>query len=152
MGTLAEFEKITDAEEFFEFFDINYDERLVQVKRFHIMKKFGELVEKAKGHDMGSDAKLLEYYKFALLSVYKNFENGYSPSAAAVWSFHSQAWAARSSLKWRCRASGVPCSSTGIGVEPVVSTPMPTMLSGRKPRVRPAACTTAETEARNPSM
>lgn len=86
MGTLAEFEKITDAEEFFEFFDINYDERLVQVKRFHIMKKFGELVEKAKGHDMGSDAKLLEYYKFALLSVYKNFENGYSPSAADVWS------------------------------------------------------------------
>ena len=86
MGTLAEFEKITDADEFFEFFDINYDERLVQVKRFHIMKKFGEMVDKAKGHDMGSDAKLLEYYKFALITVYKNFENGYSPSAADVWS------------------------------------------------------------------
>ncbi len=86
MGTLAEFEKITDAEEFFEFFDLEYDERLVQVKRFHIMKKFGEMVEKAKGHDMGSDAKLLEYYKFALITVYKNFENGYSPSAADVWS------------------------------------------------------------------
>ncbi len=86
MGTLSEFEKITDAEEFLEFFDINYDERLVQVKRFHILKKFGEMVDKARGHDMGSDAKRLEYYKFALLSVYKNFENGYSPSAADVWS------------------------------------------------------------------
>lgn len=86
MGTLAEFQNISDTEEFFEFFNIDYDERLVHVKRFHMMKKFGEMVEKAKGHDMGSDEKLLEYYKFALITVYKNFENGYSPSAADVWS------------------------------------------------------------------
>lgn len=85
MGTLSEFQQITDTEDFFDFFDLAYDERLVQVKRFHMMKKFGEMVEKAKGHDMGSDEKLLEYYKFALISVYKNFENGYSPSAADVW-------------------------------------------------------------------
>lgn len=85
MGTLAEFQKISDTEDFFDFFDLEYDERLVHVKRFHMMKKFGELVDKAKGHDMGSDDKLLEYYRFALLTVYKNFENGYSPSAADVW-------------------------------------------------------------------
>jgi len=85
MGTLAEFKTITDTEDFFEFFDLEYDERLVNSKRFHIMKKFGELVEKATGHDMGSETKLLEYYRFALLTVYKNFENGYSPSAADVW-------------------------------------------------------------------
>ena len=85
MGTLAEFQKITDTEDFFEFFDLQYDERLVNAKRFHIMKKFGELVDKSKGHDMGGDTKLLEFYKFALITVYKNFENGYSPSAADVW-------------------------------------------------------------------
>ena len=85
MGTLGEFQKITDTEDFFDFFDLEFDERLVNAKRFHIMKKFGEMVEKAKGHDMGSDEKLLEYYKFALISVYKNFENGYNPSAADVW-------------------------------------------------------------------
>ncbi|MDD2370118.1 MAG: nitrogenase-stabilizing/protective protein NifW [Sulfuricurvum sp.] len=85
MGTLAEFQKITDTEDFFDFFDLEYDERLVNAKRFHIMKKFGELVDKSKDHDMGSDEKLLEFYKFALITVYKNFENGYSPSAADVW-------------------------------------------------------------------
>jgi len=85
MGTLDEFQKITDTEEFFEFFDLAYDERLVNSKRFHIMKKFGEMANKAKEHEMGSDEKLLAYYKFALISVYKNFENGYSPSAADVW-------------------------------------------------------------------
>ena len=86
MSRLSEFQTLTDTEEFFDFFDLDYDERLVYVKRFHIMKKFGEMVEKAEGHDMGSEEKLLEYYKFALITVYKNFENGYAPSAADVWS------------------------------------------------------------------
>ncbi len=48
MGTLTEFQKISDTEDFFEFFDLQYDERLINAKRFHIMKKFGELVEKSK--------------------------------------------------------------------------------------------------------
>jgi len=85
MSKLEEFNQISDADEYLDFFDIEYDERLVYVKRFHIMKKFGEMIDKAKNHDMGGDEKLLEYYKFALISVYKNFENGYSPSAAEIW-------------------------------------------------------------------
>jgi len=86
MSRLEEFRTLTDTEEYFDFFDLDYDERLVYVKRFHILKKYGEMVERANEHDLGSDEKLLEYYKFALITVYKNFENGYSPSAADVWS------------------------------------------------------------------
>lgn len=86
MSRLEEFRTLTDTEEFFDFFDLDYDERLVYVKRFHILKKYGEMVEKAEAYDLGSDEKLLEYYKFALITVYKNFENGYAPSAADVWS------------------------------------------------------------------
>ena len=85
MSALHDFQQLTDTEEYFDFFNLDYDERLVYVKRFHIMKKFGEMIDKAQGHDLGSDEKLLEYYKFALISVYKNFENGYAPSAADVW-------------------------------------------------------------------
>lgn len=85
MSALQEFEELTDTEEYFDFFDLDYDDRLVYVKRFHIMKKYGEMIKKAEGNDLGSDEKLLEYYKFALISVYKNFENGYSPSAAEIW-------------------------------------------------------------------
>ena len=85
MGALQEFQALTDTEDYFDFFDLDYDERLVYVKRFHIMKKYGEMIEKAKGHDLGSEEKLLDYYKFALITVYKNFENGYAPSAAEVW-------------------------------------------------------------------
>jgi nitrogenase-stabilizing/protective protein len=88
MSRLAEFETLTDTEEYFDYFDIEFDERLVFVKRFHILKKYGEMIEKAKEHDLGSEEKLLEYYKFALITVYKNFENGYAPSAADVWSMY----------------------------------------------------------------
>jgi nitrogenase-stabilizing/protective protein len=85
MSTLAEFEKLTDTEDFFDFFDLEYDERLVYVKRFHIMKKYGEMLEKAEEATFESEQKKLDYYKFALITVYKNFENGYAPSAADVW-------------------------------------------------------------------
>ncbi len=88
MSRLAEFKSLTDTEEYFEFFDLEYDERLVYVKRFHILKKYGEMIEKAEGNDFGSEEKLLDYYKFALITVYKNFENGYAPSAADVWSMY----------------------------------------------------------------
>jgi len=85
MGALQDFELLTDTEEYFDFFDLEYDDRLVYVKRFHIMKKYGEMIQKAKENDLGSEEKTLEFYKFALISVYKNFENGYSPSAADIW-------------------------------------------------------------------
>jgi len=85
MGTVEEFETLTDTEEYFDFFDLEYDERLVYVKRFHIMKKFGEMIDTAKDKGL-ENQELLDFYQFALISVYKNFENGYAPSAADVWS------------------------------------------------------------------
>lgn len=85
MSALTEFKGLTDTEEYFDFFDLEYDDRLVYVKRFHILKQYGEMISKAEGEDLGSEEKLLDYYKFALISVYKNFENGYAPSAAVIW-------------------------------------------------------------------
>lgn len=85
MNKLEEFETLTDTEEYFDFFDLDYDERLLYVKRFHILKKYGEMIAKAKSENFSSDEKKLDFYKFALITVYKNFENGYSPSAAEIW-------------------------------------------------------------------
>jgi len=84
MSKYEEFKALSDTEDYFDFFDLQYNERLVYVKRFHIMKKYGEMI--AKGEEkIEEEDKLLDFYKFALISVYKNFENGYSPSAADVW-------------------------------------------------------------------
>jgi len=87
MGTIEEFKSITDAEDYFDFFDLDYDDRLVYVKRFHIMKKFGEMITTAEDKGL-ENQELLDFYQFALISVYKNFENGYAPSAADVWAMY----------------------------------------------------------------
>jgi len=84
MSRYTEFKSLTDAEEYFDFFGLEYNERLVYVKRFHILKKYGEMIEKG-AEKIEDEEKLLAFYEFALLSVYKNFENGYSPSAADIW-------------------------------------------------------------------
>ncbi|MFT5661128.1 MAG: nitrogenase-stabilizing/protective protein [Sulfurimonas sp.] len=88
MSKYKEFQALTDAEDYFDFFELEYDERTVYVKRFHILKKYGEMIEKGKENVMTDESKLLDFYKFALISVYKNFENGYTPSAADVWSMY----------------------------------------------------------------
>ena len=49
-------------------------------------------------------------------------------------------------------ASGVPWRSTGSGVEPVVSTPMPTTFSAEKSRSVLAAETASLTDLKKPSM
>lgn len=85
MSRLKEFTAITDAEEYFEFFGLEYDESVVNVKRFHIMRKFGELIAKANEQNIDDEERVLEFYRFALIKVYKDFESGYNPSAAEIW-------------------------------------------------------------------
>jgi len=87
MDSLKNFKTLTDAVDYFEFFDLNYDESLVSVKRFHIMKLFGKEIKKIDEKYSDKDEReLLNFYKFALVKVYKSFESGYEPSAAEVWS------------------------------------------------------------------
>jgi hypothetical protein len=49
-------------------------------------------------------------------------------------------------------ASGRLCASTGIGVEPVVSTPMPMTSPRANPAVRSASASAAGTATDNASM
>ena len=49
MSRVEEFQSLTDAEDYFDFFNLDYDERLVYVKRFHIMKKYLNTVILKKG-------------------------------------------------------------------------------------------------------
>lgn len=83
--SLDEFNELTDAEEYFEFFDIEYDAGLVNVKRFHILKEYGTLIKNGFEHFKNDENNLLGFLKFSLLRVYGEFKNGYAPSAAQVW-------------------------------------------------------------------
>lgn len=82
MNSVQDFEKIKSAEEFFEFFDIEYDEDILKTKRYLILKLFSDLAANASMFD---EEKRLEFYRFSLLKIYGDFVNGFIPTAAEVW-------------------------------------------------------------------
>lgn len=83
--TIEAFYKLTHTEEYFEFFDLEYDKQLINVKRFHILKEYGNLIKMAFEQFKGDETRLLDFLKFSLLRVYGDYKNGYAPSAADVW-------------------------------------------------------------------
>jgi len=84
--SLDEFYELTDAEDYFDFFEMEYDQSLVNVKRFHILKEYGSLIKTGFENLKEQEDRLLDFLKFSLLKVYGDFKNGYAPSAADVWS------------------------------------------------------------------
>ena len=83
--SLDEFYELTYAEDYFDFFDLDYDSKLVNVKRFHILKEYGTLIKTGIANLLGEEERLLDFLKYSLLKVYGEFANGYAPSAADVW-------------------------------------------------------------------
>ena len=83
--SLDEFYELTDAEDYFDFFDLAYDKSLVNVKRFHILKEYGTLIQTGMQNLTHEEERLLDFLKYSLLKVYGEFANGYAPSAAEVW-------------------------------------------------------------------
>jgi nitrogenase-stabilizing/protective protein len=83
--SLDEFYELTDAEDYFDFFEMDYDQSLVNVKRFHILKEYGSLIKTGFENLKDQEDRLLDFLKFSLLKVYGDFQNGYAPSAAQVW-------------------------------------------------------------------
>src|SRR4051812_10521611 len=66
-------------------------------------------------------------------------------SRQLVWSFHSQHWASRFLAHFFEEARGTLLASTGIGLEPVVSTPRPMIFRASNPRVFFAAASAPRT-------
>ncbi len=85
MQTLESFYTLKDAEDYFEFFGVEYDKHIVEVKRFHIMKEYGTLIKKGFANFTNDEKQLMDFLKFALIKVYMDFKNGHAPSAAEVW-------------------------------------------------------------------
>ena len=73
-GTLSHFNQITDAEKYFEFFQLPYNPQIVNVNRLHILKKFSQYKHEidTKSPDL-SDAEKLSQYCDALQEAYELF-------------------------------------------------------------------------------
>lgn len=71
-GTLAEFKRLVNAEDYFTFFDLPFDPTIVNVNRLHILQKFSQLVKELDPTDW-SEAETLDRYRSALQSAYDLF-------------------------------------------------------------------------------
>lgn len=75
-GTLAEFNQLTDAEQYFIFFDLPYDAKTVNVNRLHILKHFSNLMKQIDRSFPGlSDDDRLNLYRNALIQSYNLFQS-----------------------------------------------------------------------------
>ncbi|MFQ4141516.1 nitrogenase-stabilizing/protective protein NifW [Chlorogloeopsis sp. ULAP02] len=68
------FQKLTEAEEYFEFFQLPYDQKVVNVNRLHILKKFSQYIQEIDENytDLSSKDKLSKYCE-ALQQAYQVF-------------------------------------------------------------------------------
>jgi nitrogenase-stabilizing/protective protein len=68
------FQKLTEAEEYFEFFQLPYDQKVVNVNRLHILKKFSQYIQEIDENytDLSLEDKLSKYCE-ALQKAYQVF-------------------------------------------------------------------------------
>jgi nitrogenase-stabilizing/protective protein len=74
VGTLNQFQQLTDAEQYFQFFDLAYDPQVVNINRLHILKKFSQSLQEINAQlAAASDEEKLSSYKAALEASYTAF-------------------------------------------------------------------------------
>jgi nitrogenase-stabilizing/protective protein len=72
--TLTAFKALTDAEDYLQFFDIEYDRDFVNINRLHILKQFALLINEVdKAFPDVTEAEKLEKYSLALEEAYQVF-------------------------------------------------------------------------------
>ncbi|MCE2719721.1 nitrogenase-stabilizing/protective protein NifW [Dolichospermum circinale] len=71
---IDEFKNLVDAEEFFIFFNLPYDQKFVNVNRLHILKKFSQFMSQIDdSYPQLNDQERLEKYCVALQQAYQVF-------------------------------------------------------------------------------
>lgn len=72
--TLAQFKTLTDAEDYLQFFKIEYDRDFVNINRLHILKQFSLLINEVDAAFSNvSETEKLEKYQLALEEAYQVF-------------------------------------------------------------------------------
>lgn len=86
--TLAQFNQLKDAEEYFHFFGIEYDPHIVNVNRLHILRKFSKFIQDVDSSQ--PDPEVLAAYAESLQSAYSVFLTSTSVEQKLFKVFHDQ--------------------------------------------------------------
>ncbi len=70
---IARLKQLSSAEEFLEFFGIRFDEKIVQVNRLHILKRFYQYLHRESGLAGLDEVALFTRYRELLAQAYRDF-------------------------------------------------------------------------------
>ncbi|MCE4556758.1 nitrogenase stabilizing/protective protein NifW [Pelomonas cellulosilytica] len=74
MDLMQQLKALSSANEFLEFFGIDYDERVVHVNRLHILKRFYQYLHRAEGlAAIDDEIELFRRYREMLRQAYLDF-------------------------------------------------------------------------------
>lgn len=65
--------ELSSAEEFLDFFDIDYDEKVVQVNRLHILQRFHDYLDQGMASIPPGGEARFHAYRILLLRAYQDF-------------------------------------------------------------------------------
>lgn len=71
----VDLDELCSAEEFLDYFGVDYDLRVVQVNRLHILQRFHDYLEAATDELPREESALREHYAKWLDQAYKDFVN-----------------------------------------------------------------------------
>ncbi|MEO1428779.1 MAG: nitrogenase-stabilizing/protective protein NifW [Cyanobacteria bacterium J06632_19] len=72
--SLKQFQTLVNAEDYFKFFDLQYEQKVVNVNRLHILQKFAEFIHEIdKNNSELTEEERLGKYGEALESAYQVF-------------------------------------------------------------------------------
>jgi nitrogenase-stabilizing/protective protein len=72
-GLIQKLKALSSANEFLDFFGIDYDERVVHVNRLHILKRFYQYLHRAEGLAALNEIEMFRRYRELLLQAYTDF-------------------------------------------------------------------------------
>lgn len=85
MNTLVQrLTKLSDAEEFLEFFGLSYEQSVVNVNRLHILKRFYQYMRIDKGLDTLDELEMFKHLRSLLAKAYGDFVRS-SPAQEKVF-------------------------------------------------------------------
>ncbi|CAN1211273.1 Nitrogenase-stabilizing/protective protein NifW 2 [Tumidithrix helvetica PCC 7403] len=91
VATLSQFQKLTDAEQYFDFFELPYDPQVVNINRLHILKKFSQSLQEINAeYPEASEEQKLVYYRQALEESYATLQTSNAIEQKLFKVFHQK--------------------------------------------------------------
>jgi len=72
-GLIQRLKALSSANEFLDFFGVDYDEKVVHVNRLHILKRFYQYLHRAEGLAGLDEVEMFRRYREFLVQAYQDF-------------------------------------------------------------------------------